>query len=443
MQATEGMAAHSKTGFLPVLGVIGALQNILARSQVTIPDLDTPYSRLPNTDQSAMHRDMGIGTIITERQHQLDAVLHEISDLEAIMDSIENLQQQLVLKQAKITQSLNLHKGLVSPLWRLPIEVLSKIFHLCLPEFDKFEMPSELDAPVVLTRVCQRWREVAVGIPSLWSRPSLSFCPGDQWERQTFCYGSWLERSRGRPLSLTLCWNDCPYDSTKIQSLLQPYTHQISSLSIHFSQQDPEDHPELLLDDLPALRELNILTMDLTSVEYSIAQLPSTVTNLKILWSCFTFETLLFHSNPVWTHLTTVVTRMSEPNAFIRLLKLCPNLSSLMIGMASDSFPVFRPFTHTNLQSLYIVFNDTSDLASLFNSVLLPNLRVLETSSWSKWPHNGFKAFLTQSACPLESLIFSGHATLKDAYRAEYVALIPSLDVIVDPSRPNCYDLYS
>jgi hypothetical protein len=48
----------------------------------------------------------------------MQLALHEISALTAM----RSLKNQLVEKTGKITQSMNVHKGLVSLLWRLPYE---------------------------------------------------------------------------------------------------------------------------------------------------------------------------------------------------------------------------------------------------------------------------------------------------------------------------------
>ncbi|KAG1740806.1 uncharacterized protein EDB91DRAFT_1004775, partial [Suillus paluster] len=74
---------------------------------------------------------------------------------------------QLVDQKDRVIQSLDLHKRFGSALWRLPTEVLSHIFIFCLPEV-KYLSPASKLAPMLLTRICQRWREVAVGMPSLW-----------------------------------------------------------------------------------------------------------------------------------------------------------------------------------------------------------------------------------------------------------------------------------
>ncbi|KIK40044.1 hypothetical protein CY34DRAFT_32961, partial [Suillus luteus UH-Slu-Lm8-n1] len=141
----------------------------------------------------------------TERQQQLEVVLHEISGLETIMDSVKNLQQKLVDKKEKITLSLNLHRGLLSALWRFPNEVLAQIFHGCLPKSTLWERPflstdPNRDAPMHLARICRRWREVVVDMPRLWCK--LHLRRRGVWEQAAFCYNSWLRRSRGFPLSL-------------------------------------------------------------------------------------------------------------------------------------------------------------------------------------------------------------------------------------------------
>ncbi|KAG1730689.1 uncharacterized protein EDB91DRAFT_749777 [Suillus paluster] len=69
------------------------------------------------------------------------------------MRSIKNLHRQLVEKKDKITQSMNLHKRLVSTLRCLPTEVLFHIFIYCLPEV-KYPSPAPNLAPILFTRIC-------------------------------------------------------------------------------------------------------------------------------------------------------------------------------------------------------------------------------------------------------------------------------------------------
>jgi len=70
----------------------------------------------------------------------------------------------------------------------------------------------------------------------------------------------------------------------------------------------------------------------------------------------------------------------------------------------------------------------------LLNALLFPNLRALEARCKTSLPHEDMKALLVRSKCPLETLTVGGGVTITDAQRAEYVSLIPSLEVVVDHS---------
>ncbi|KAG1889243.1 hypothetical protein F4604DRAFT_1644245 [Suillus subluteus] len=420
------MTANSKAKFSSVSDIIGALQNILAHSQVIMPDLETQYS-ISNTNYSAFKFDFqDISAIITERQQQLDAVSHEISHFETVIDGINHIHQQLVAKKDRITQSMNSHKQLASALWRLPTEVLSQIFSHCLPIEHRLS-PASKAAPMLLTRICRRWREIAVDMPSLWHRLSV----GKDWQRAAFCYEAWLKRSRGRPLSLEFqCYKN---DWTKLRNLLQPYIKQVSSLSVNFDCNGlPE--PEVIISDFLALEELTIPTYNGTTFIHVISQPPCTLCSLTATGVFFDME-YASTVNPAWAHLTNIQIDLDEQSALPQLLRLCPSLSSLTLSTYFIAMETLEPFTHTQLQSLRIVSEDfvdkTTGHLNLFDTLSLPNLCALEARNIYSWPHKKFCAFLTRSKCPLENLTFGFEMPITDKRRAEYVALIPSLDVVL------------
>ncbi|KAG1827737.1 hypothetical protein DFJ58DRAFT_348358 [Suillus subalutaceus] len=312
---------------------------------------------------------------------------------------------------------------------------------------------------MLLTRICRPWRDVAVDMPGLWCRLHVDIningvgqedeevddsdweesdveFDDNAWQRAAFCYNSWLKRSRGRPLSLVLR----RYHSTKLLgNLLQPYANQISSLSIRFLRRVGKPQP--LLKDVPALRELVILEMkgpDIQSMAQSISQLPFTMRVLDVMKSPFDMHRLS-SLNPVWAHLTQVKITLLHPDAFFHLLHLCPNLSSLTVAAVfgyrrtSESFT--HTNTHTNIQSLDIDYTTDSAMIlnplSIFDTLSLPNLRVLKARCLTPVHHKQLRKFFVRSKCPLERLIFGGWAKATDRERAKYVALIPSLDVVV------------
>src|SRR5271163_3010706 len=95
---------------------------------------------------------------------------------------------QLVEEMAKIVQSIGPPRGSSSPIGRLPTEILIQIFLYCIPE-DANWTPAPYLAPMQLTAVCRRWREIAVNMPNLWRRLRLEIGHGD-WQQRAFCYDS-------------------------------------------------------------------------------------------------------------------------------------------------------------------------------------------------------------------------------------------------------------
>ncbi|KAG1863575.1 hypothetical protein DFJ58DRAFT_743765 [Suillus subalutaceus] len=467
MQTVDGSTANL-AGVSPSassdLDIIGTLCRILTRSQVIISaDLTTPHScrsYLISYSVIEDEDDFSINTIIRERQEQLNAALQEISDLERVMDGIKNLHRQLIEKKDGITQSMNLHRRLVSGIWRLPTEVLSHIFVHCFPETSHISPPSKTLAPMLLTRICRRWREIAVGMPSLWRRLRLysNEVGNRRWESIAFCYDLWLKRSRGHPLSLEV-WCCSDDSNTILRGLIQPYINQISTLSIRFFP--PTDKPELMLENLSALQELTICAYDsflMPNIAQSISQLPFTMRSLKI-----TFPVLKLHDfsafTPLMARLTNIEVALDQMNTVPNILHLCPNLSSLTILTGvKQKMRASRPIIHTNLRSLRIAHDiwNTEHLSHLFDVLTLPNLRMFEVRyiepsqihalfdvldslphpkssgiDVQSWPHGDLRALIVRSNCPLKGLVFSGGVTPTDEQRAEYVALIPSLEVVV------------
>ncbi|KAG2132957.1 hypothetical protein DEU56DRAFT_757190 [Suillus clintonianus] len=371
-------------------------------------------------------KDQSISDIVTERQQQLGAFAHDVQGMATVMGGIKDLYEQLVEKEDEIVQSMNLHKRLLLGLtiWRLPAEVLSHIFIHCLPKTKHLSPASNL-APMLLTRVCRRWREVAVGMSSLWRRLSVKVIP-EHWQRNAFCYDTWLKRSRGRPISLELQWQGNV--STELQSLLQPYLKQVSS--IYIVSFETTEKPALVLKDLPALRQLNVVMYGpfAPALDQFIQCMPFTLRSLQLLGMWFDL-TGLSAFNPLLSHLTNIEINICNPIACLRLLQLAPNLSSLTIGISIYATEALQPLTHTKLQSLCITFAVvvTNRLPDLFNALSLPRLRVLEAREVAQWPHEALKALLERSNCPLERLIF-GDGVTTDEQQAEYVALIPSLE---------------
>ncbi|KAJ7118658.1 hypothetical protein C8R43DRAFT_934005 [Mycena crocata] len=68
------------------------------------------------------------------------------------------------------------NKGIISPLRRMPPELLGEIFLLTLPaRVQDSSLSTVEDSPWVLAQVCSGWRQVAISTPALWSRVAIDY----------------------------------------------------------------------------------------------------------------------------------------------------------------------------------------------------------------------------------------------------------------------------
>ncbi|KAJ6557566.1 hypothetical protein B0H19DRAFT_898910, partial [Mycena capillaripes] len=67
-------------------------------------------------------------------------------------------------------------RAVLSPLRRMPPEILGCIFLVTLPKtVDAAWSHTRTGSPWIFTRVSSRWREVAISTPSLWSRVVIDY----------------------------------------------------------------------------------------------------------------------------------------------------------------------------------------------------------------------------------------------------------------------------
>ncbi|KAG2062549.1 hypothetical protein BDR04DRAFT_1112122, partial [Suillus decipiens] len=360
-----------------------------------------------------------------------DSIMHEDSNLEILRNDVTHLQHQTVQENVDIVlQSNTLDTGFSSPIWRLPTEILAEIFKYCLPD-DEHLAPASKLAPILLTTVCRRWREVSVGLPMLWCRLQLED-DDDNWQKSAVGYDSWLQRSDECPLSLRIEYSG---NWSKLRELLQPYMPQISTLTLDFL---PCVNP-VIMEEFCALKELTIYQRyfyPAQAVYPSLSNFPVSLRRLNVTDLFLDREEVGFFTDFAWAHITHLEINVNGLDAFPHILRMCPNLSFVTMHGMFYPIEIAEPITHPNLQSLHMfgdVFWNLGLDIGLFNVITLPNLRIVEASHMGPWPHEEFKAFLMRSKCPLEKLIFGIASFATARQQAEYATLIPSLEIIADP----------
>ncbi|KAJ7513056.1 hypothetical protein B0H11DRAFT_1843504 [Mycena galericulata] len=111
--------------------------------------------------------------------------------------------QDLSAQRDETQEYIDAHKALLSPVRRLPPDIVQEIFTACLPT-QRNAVMSAREAPLLLTCICRAWRALALSTPVLWASLHLPLefifdrSPAPAQVRQ------WLARSGRCALSLSI-----------------------------------------------------------------------------------------------------------------------------------------------------------------------------------------------------------------------------------------------
>ncbi|KII92014.1 hypothetical protein PLICRDRAFT_104006, partial [Plicaturopsis crispa FD-325 SS-3] len=123
-----------------------------------VPDLIGTNGVPPPSKVPAIRR------LIGEETKRLSVLETELARMQAIVD-------RLARERNEAEKTVRTHRDLLSLARALPPELLSEIFVHCLPEDTT---PNVRRAPLLLGRVCRRWRAISLSTPQLWSSISIT-----------------------------------------------------------------------------------------------------------------------------------------------------------------------------------------------------------------------------------------------------------------------------
>jgi hypothetical protein len=169
---------------------------------------------------------------------------------------------RLQAERDEIYARIQPYQALLSPIRRLPLDIMEKIFLFCLPTQRNPAM-STLEAPLKLGRICSSWRSFAYSCPRLWSRIHISLLHlGEipeistdtetdfevyeiqEWRVEEAMAGirchldgvsEWLTRAESHPLSISIFGRRYSSHKTATLPLLQtllPFTKQWQDLEL-------------------------------------------------------------------------------------------------------------------------------------------------------------------------------------------------------------------
>ncbi|KAF7345524.1 F-box domain-containing protein [Mycena venus] len=115
-----------------------------------------------------------IRAVVSDADARLASIDSEISKLQ---ERLKQLEEERVLLSSYRTRN----SAILSPLRRMPSEILCEIFSWTLPSIGEALITDHFDqtqSPWLVTRISSRWRAVSLSTPSLWSRIAIDYRQG-------------------------------------------------------------------------------------------------------------------------------------------------------------------------------------------------------------------------------------------------------------------------
>ena len=163
--------------------------------------MDSPFaSRLDSNYVATDSESLEIQNLLVLPTSRLKELSTQLQLLDEQSTKIRNEQSAILLFISK-------HRGLISQIRKLPIDILQEIFIACLPTDYNPDM-SRRQPPILLTQICSSWRNVAHATPQLWksividvpcNSPSMTM---EHIERFSEAIQEWLTKSADFPLHI-------------------------------------------------------------------------------------------------------------------------------------------------------------------------------------------------------------------------------------------------
>ncbi|KAK1219700.1 hypothetical protein PQX77_017561 [Marasmius sp. AFHP31] len=339
----------------------------------------------------------------------------EINKLKAAMVVLEN-------KRSGTKKTMGQLQSLLSPIHRLPPEMLSRIFMFCS---EKNQVRPDRMPPVSgLSVVCGRWREIVLSRPHLWASLSI---PCWRWRRhqQPALNNNteiFMARSRSFPLTIEIDFMEEDDDDELLPNLetfsalhvLVNHSARWVNLSLVGITPSMLRHPTFqeIRENLPHLQHLRITEGYSTRI--------ATGQVLDIFAQCPLLRSIDLQPGVIANALVLPwgsIRRIAFSDALLRILPtllnfLHQNPFDLELNMGDRTTRFDGQVVSMNTKSLSVTTFEQDHLARLFNSTTIPQLASLDIAGlfdkpqrcWERWSQSPIHNFLLRSACPITHL---------------------------------------
>ncbi|KAF7371151.1 F-box domain-containing protein [Mycena sanguinolenta] len=394
----------------------------------------TRHERLLNTNEPPDDSDSEfVCSVILEADVRLACLDDEISKLQ---DKLTQLQDE----RASLSKYLTRNKAILSPLRRMPPELLGEIFSWTLPSMKEIWARKHYlaDSPWVLSHTSGSWRMVSLSIPSLWSRVAIDYSLEEE-EYSLPLVEAQIRRAQNLKVHFYASRESDSHRQRQMFEVLSKHSLQWEELSIGITS-DMVPLLAALCGQLSSLKRLWIQWDDgeAENLEGAVQSINCFQTAASLVEFGFCNQSN-FGPVSLPTHQLTRIQLDGPWEDHRGVLKLAPNLIEARLRFENYDEPQAELIDLLHLRRL-----------RLSNPKALDNLRAPALEELSFWvPPNqppdvqAIQAFTDRSACPLRRLSLGGFPDAQTTIQMlqKFAFIIELVIIIDDPDAEQEIDL--
>ncbi|KAJ7730696.1 hypothetical protein DFH07DRAFT_162242 [Mycena maculata] len=387
--------------------------------------MESPFKDILHTNAVPSDADcQTIRDFLVGPREEMAALTDEIAALRALLD-------ERTSKRAVLDEFVAAHLALVSPVRRLPADIIRDIFVASLPSGQNSTI-AEQDAPLLLCHICRAWRSLALSTPRLWASLHIVAPPNVRMISLNDTVNSWLSRSGVLPLAISVAVSPTSRHIPDISMLHTLIAFSLRWEHIKFTFPTYESLSPLASlspTDVPILRTAAISCFSQHRAMTEWNNVGFLVTP-SVHSACIGVKNAPLSSIPLrWERLRQLSFRGSgvsiPADLALDILQKCPLLETFSVAVTRGNAGT-RCYMH-HLQNLYVFNYNESDF---FEHLVAPKLVCLQSMGY------GFQVKCTpilSSSPPLESLSLSIVSTQS---LLEALSLVPSLRRLLLSAEP-------
>ncbi|KAJ7140940.1 hypothetical protein C8R44DRAFT_604248, partial [Mycena epipterygia] len=136
-------------------------------------------------------------------EQEIEHIQTDLASRSQELVRIDERIRELSAQRDEIQCYIDSHKALISHPRRLPPDIVREIFVACLPT-DRNAVMSAQEAPLILCRICNAWRDIARSTPKLWATLHVPVDFILAKEPRMPAVAEWLQLSGASPVSLSV-----------------------------------------------------------------------------------------------------------------------------------------------------------------------------------------------------------------------------------------------